>query len=389
MSFIFSDNITFVLSNMISSLVCGATAKFCLLLGGLLFSVMRCFLRDVQSHVLDVRVWRDIMVPLTQSRPEETQWDVPDENMIIMYLSLPEMVALWWSVSVQDRSRVCLWRAWSPGPVSHSAVRVLSPLMMTTLVSLVSDKGGHTREHCHGHRIYSGVSYTAAVSLSHVTHLGTLTMSAVEQTSQHDTVPLVGAVVGGTNLVVLTRHDATHILTQPIIAQKLTFKSDALLLKLAVKCFSSWNTLILLTNEYRIFIFIRTTVVLFTALKKSVIDKLKHQCCHHIKKCSLDLHLAILLGVLAPSVLHQLLVSHGTNSVLDVGASLPPRRRPVPPHLHPELSAVVGLGQAPFKTRGPVACIHKTTLDAVLTCPQDICIGSVKMMTLADTKCDD
>ena len=127
-----------------------------------------------------------------------------------------------------------------------------------TLVSLVSDNAGHTREHCHGHRIYSGgISYTAA--MSRVTHLSTLTIPAVEQSSQHDTVPLLGAVEGGTNFVVLTRHDATDILAQPIIAKKLTFKSDALLLKLAVKCFSSRNTLILLTNEYRIFIFIRTT----------------------------------------------------------------------------------------------------------------------------------
>ena len=145
-------------------------------------------------------------------------------------------------------------------------------------MSLVRDNDGHTREHCHGHRIYSGISYTAA--LSRVTYLSTLTIPAVKQTSQHDTVSLVGAVVGGTNFPVLTRHDATDILTQPIIAKKLTFKSDALLLKLAVKCFSSRNTLILLTNEHRIFTILGTTVVLFTALKKPLIDKLKHQCCH-------------------------------------------------------------------------------------------------------------
>ena len=53
-------------------------------------------------------------------------------------------------------------------------------------------------------------------------------------------------------------------------------------------------------------------------------------------------------------MLHQLLVGHGADRVLDVGAAGPGQPRPVASHLDPDLGAVVGLGQAPLKTRGPV-----------------------------------
>ena len=82
--------------------------------------------------------------------------------------------------------------------------------------------------------------------------------------------------------------------------------------------------------------------------------------------------LAVLVRVVTHGVLHQLLVSHGADRVLDVGAAviqavtgathldvgaaLPAQPRPVAADLHPDLGAVVGLGQTPLKTRGPVTC---------------------------------
>ena len=67
-------------------------------------------------------------------------------------------------------------------------------------------------------------------------------------------------------------------------------------------------------------------------------------------------HLAVLLGVVAVGVLHQLLVRHGAHGVLDVGAAWPAQPGPIAPDLDPDLGAVVGLGQTPLKTRGPVTC---------------------------------
>ena len=82
--------------------------------------------------------------------------------------------------------------------------------------------------------------------------------------------------------------------------------------------------------------------------------------------------LAVLVRVVTHGVLHQLLVGHGADCVLDVGAAviqavtaathldvgaaLPAQPRPVAADLHPDLGAVVGLGQTPLKTRGPVTC---------------------------------
>ena len=82
--------------------------------------------------------------------------------------------------------------------------------------------------------------------------------------------------------------------------------------------------------------------------------------------------LAVLVRVVTHGVLHQLLVGHGADRVLDVGAAviqavtgathldvgaaLPAQPRPVAADLHPDLGAVVGLGQTPLKTRGPVTC---------------------------------
>ena len=70
-------------------------------------------------------------------------------------------------------------------------------------------------------------------------HLSTKTLFTLEETCQHDTIPLVSAVIGLSKLWVGTWHDSGNILTQTILAEKLSIQSYTLSFIFTVNCFPS------------------------------------------------------------------------------------------------------------------------------------------------------
>ena len=130
-------------------------------------------------------------------------------------------------------------------------------------------------------------------------YLCAVTLSALEESCEHDAVPLVSAVIGGSNLVIFAVHDPADVLTQSIVAEKLRLQLCALLLKFTIQCFSSGDALVLLTHEHWLLPWLWTTLVLDTPLQEALIGQV-----------------AVLGGVLTPGVLHQVLVCHWTHSVL-------------------------------------------------------------------------
>ena len=87
--------------------------------------------------------------------------------------------------------------------------------------------------------------------------------------------------------------------------------------------------------------------------------------------------------LLTAGLLHQVLVRHWTDGVLHLPAVVPVQLGPVPPHLHPDLRAVVGLGEAPLKAGGPVTC--NTTSVTGPWCVWPTCLSTQKQFSSASS----